>query len=772
MDTPKNTSPLKKISFFHKIIAFTKSDTDYQPEPKTPVHIPTWNPKTRSWRKNISAALLVLGTFYLLLCAFILLNPQFALFFNNIFSIEYVTIQRVLEYTIYIFYSIFGILLGVAFLFFWYRAIIIKTHKKYKRLLLWILTFVFGGLFFGNVALFAFTYNWFLSIDFTNLEERVIIYDNTLLGYKPKMKDKKMSFFKAPKRGIWPVSVRYDITPQIRKAVRTNGLLLNRGYSFTIDYNGDGEPDMGSGENNKIDFPITDPDAPVLVPWTFEKTGQYKTTAVLKAIDASGNQQEIAIEFPVVAVQKLVTITRKEGKDGAKIYLFDASNLAGLGQAQWSIMGSTEPEVNWYKFSPENITQYPAIVCLKMQPMEVASTDPCDWRYVIGESIQTNITSTNIQVKVDPVDPLKYQFSLEPVLAQGDIKTIRWKIDGRLYDGNFVSGTEKIFDYTFKKSGTYSVSAEIEDTLWNITSTEADPIFTTLFTTLKSGYTLQIFDESGLDITQDTYDEGLKTYLLPDMAVPAMLNFDVKGIQSTNPRLRLVQAEWDMDNDGIYEKKWFQISENLQLPEQYTFSARYTFEDKTINGEIQRQIYVDKIIVRWEQKSLDVRVKITPDHDYAPALVHFDATGSKTQKGEIRQFFYEFWDGKKTEGEAILDYRYTVPGQYTIRITAVTNTGERATKEYVLIIKKPQEVVQIRPSISAENAQPDVPITFEALSQGDTKTITWDFGDNTGIFEWESKVHSFSTPGTYRITVRAVYTSGIEKTDAITYTIR
>lgn len=45
-----------------------------------------------------------------------------------------------------------------------------------------------------------------------------------------------------------------------------NGLLLSRGYSFSIDYNGDGTPDIGSGENVKIDLPITHPDAPLLVP--------------------------------------------------------------------------------------------------------------------------------------------------------------------------------------------------------------------------------------------------------------------------------------------------------------------------------------------------------------------------------------------------------------------------------------------------------------------------------------------------------------------------
>ncbi|MFA6080181.1 MAG: PKD domain-containing protein [Candidatus Gracilibacteria bacterium] len=773
MDIKKPTSVTQKISLLQKIIAFARNDADYQPEQeKTPIHISVGSTKVRSGWKNLKAAVFVLMTFYILLCAFILLNPQFALFFNNIFAIEYVTIQRILEYTIYVFYSIFGIILGTAFLFFWYRAIVIKTHKKLKHFFLWFLTVFFGGLFFGNIALFAISYNWFLNIDFSNLEERVIIYDNTLFGYKSKMKDKDLTFFKAPKKGIGPISVRYDISPQIKKAIRTNGLLLSRGYSFSIDYNKDGEPDIGSGENTKIDLPITHPDAPLLVPGEFEEVGQYKTTATLYATDAGGNKKEITIEIPDILIQNMVKVSYRDRKDGSKIYLFDASDLSSLGQAQWTIIGSTTPEINGYQFSPENITQYPAIICLKMQPMDVTSTDPCDWRYVIGESIQTNITNTDIQIKIDPINPLKYQFTIDPKLAQGQVKSIRWRIDGSIYDGVFSSGTEKILDYTFKKSGTYSIEAEIEDTLGNKVNVTKETIFTTLFTTLKNGYTLQIVDENGLDVAKNTYDDALRAYLLPDMATPSVLTFDAIGIQSTNSRLKLVQAEWDMDNDGLYEKKGFQTSYDLQLPIQYTFNARYTFEDTTIDGEIQKQIYVDKIIVKGEQKSLDVRVKIRLDHEYAPALVHFDATGSRAQKGVIQKFFYEFGDGKTYEGEGIVDYRYVMPGDYKVRVTAVTNLGEKAVKEYILIIKKPQETIKIEPSISAQNSAVDTPITFVALTQGAVKNILWNFGDNIPSPDGESVIHTFRTPGVYHITARALYESGIEKTETIIYTIQ
>lgn len=145
MDTPKNTSSVKKNSLLNRVLAFTGSDEHYQPD-NTPLPKVSLSPEKQkaSLIKNTKAALLVIAVFYILLCTFILLNPQFAGFFNNVFGIEYITIQFILKYTIFVFYAIFGIILGVAFLFFWYRALIIKTHKKFKQITLWMLTLLFG----------------------------------------------------------------------------------------------------------------------------------------------------------------------------------------------------------------------------------------------------------------------------------------------------------------------------------------------------------------------------------------------------------------------------------------------------------------------------------------------------------------------------------------------------------------------------------------------------------------------------------------------------
>ncbi|MCB9807118.1 hypothetical protein H6768_04500 [Candidatus Peribacteria bacterium] len=122
-----------------------------------------------------------------MLCAFVLLNPQYALFFNNVLGVQYLTIRTILEYTIYVVYSIFGIGLGSLLLFFGYRALTIRTKSRAKHTNIWLITIFFCILFFSNIALFAWTYDYFRKIDFGNLDGRVITYDNTILKYlKPE----------------------------------------------------------------------------------------------------------------------------------------------------------------------------------------------------------------------------------------------------------------------------------------------------------------------------------------------------------------------------------------------------------------------------------------------------------------------------------------------------------------------------------------------------------------------------------------------------------
>jgi hypothetical protein len=102
----------------------------------------------------------------------------------------------------------------------------------------------------------------------------------------------------------------------------------------------------------------------------------------------------------------------------------------------------------------------------------------------------------------------------------------------------------------------------------------------------------------------------------------------------------------------------------------------------------------------------------------------------------------------------------------------VTKDGKRATQEYMLIVKKPQESIKIEPSVSSENAQSWFPLTFSVTTQGAAQSVTWSFGDNSPLEEGRSIIHTFQAAGIYTITARALYESGIEKSATLLYTVK
>lgn len=109
--TPDNKLPVEKPvkhSLWSKIVSYTANDQDYTPTLKI---AKTTVPKKRNLWRQIKAALTIILLGYLLLCTYVLLNPENALFFNNILGVQYLTVRTVLQYTIYVVYSVFGLFL-------------------------------------------------------------------------------------------------------------------------------------------------------------------------------------------------------------------------------------------------------------------------------------------------------------------------------------------------------------------------------------------------------------------------------------------------------------------------------------------------------------------------------------------------------------------------------------------------------------------------------------------------------------------------------------
>lgn len=408
---------VKKTSWWSKILNYTANDQDYVAPLKITKTTQAKKPKN-IWG-HIKAAMTIFIVFYVMLCAFVLLNPQYALFFNNVLGVQYLTIRTILEYTIYAVYSIFGLILGGGFLFFGFRAMTIRTKSRAKRTNVWIITTLFCILFFSNIALFAWTYDWFRKIDFGNLDGRVIIYDNTILKYLKPGEDQSLALINSDVK-IGPLNVRYDISAYIKKVARIEGLLLTQPYTFDIDYNDDKRFDRGSGENNSIDRPISDIDyAPIIAPeFPYDKPGTYTPRATIHGIDVGGKPITLSLELPTISLQKIVKIGRTNLANGGIQYTFDASDLADLGQVRWSVLEKSTLVKDGYQFSPDKIFEAPTMICLQIFRGKAPLSNKCDWKFVTEETSKSNIQNTDITIKIDPINPLKYQFSVDPKATQ------------------------------------------------------------------------------------------------------------------------------------------------------------------------------------------------------------------------------------------------------------------------------------------------------------------------------------------------------------------
>jgi hypothetical protein len=240
---------------------------------------------------------------------------------------------------------------------------------------------------------------------------------------------------------IGPLQVRYDISAYIKKRAFLEGLVLTQPYTFEIDYNGDKKADRGSGTSNHIDAPITDKEnAPLLIPdFTYDEVREYAPKATIEGIDVAGKKIKFDIDIPKISLNKIIKIERTPLPDGSIRYAFDATDLSELGKVKWTIIGSTPFVQEGYHFSPDQTFSTPTIICLQVFRGEAPVTSACDWRFVTEENTQSNIQNTEISFQIDPLNPLKYQFSVNPHTIQGEIRSVRWYIDNQEYVGKFES---------------------------------------------------------------------------------------------------------------------------------------------------------------------------------------------------------------------------------------------------------------------------------------------------------------------------------------------
>gem|GEM_PF-1346297 len=211
-----------------------------------------------------------------------------------------------------------------------------------------------------------------------------------------------------------------------------------------------------------------------------------------------------------------------------------------------------------------------------------------------------------------------------------------------------------------------------------------------------------------------------------DIPAPTEVVFDASAIQSSNPLYRIESIEWDKGNTGVIDetgKKYitfFPASGSEEIGVKFTLRH---LRDESDVREVKEVIHMD-----FGKKEALLSLVITPNSEYAPADVRFDASASRVEGENIVKFIYDYGDGTPADARDAVNpgHRYLTSGDYLVKLTVVTASGKQYHTQKSLILKDMEEIAKIKSS--RKKVKVGEQINFDSTqSEGLIMQYTWDF---------------------------------------------
>ena len=144
----------------------------------------------------------------------------------------------------------------------------------------------------------------------------------------------------------------------------------------------------------------------------------------------------------------------------------------------------------------------------------------------------------------------------------------------------------------------------------------------------------------------------------------------------------------------------------------------------------------------------------------------FTGTGSSSA-GTITGWSWNFGSGGNTSTQQNPSFTYPSAGSYTVTMTATSSSGCTSSSSQTVTVNTTPTISFTASPLSGCSP---LAITFTNTSTN-ASSFTWDFGDGTVVFSSGTPSHTYTTPGTYSVTVtgtNGVCTSTHTTTNMIT----
>ena len=112
-------------------------------------------------------------------------------------------------------------------------------------------------------------------------------------------------------------------------------------------------------------------------------------------------------------------------------------------------------------------------------------------------------------------------------------------------------------------------------------------------------------------------------------------------------------------------------------------------------------------------------------------------------------------------------YEFTIPGNYTVNLTASNENGTDSTSAEINVTEKPEPVFPVA-NFSANITEGFAPLSVQFNdSSENADTVSWDFnGDGITDSEDRNPVYEFTIPGNYTVNLTASNENGTDSTSA------
>ncbi len=324
--------------------------------------------------------------------------------------------------------------------------------------------------------------------------------------------------------------------------------------------------------------------------------------------------------------------------------------------------------------------------------------------------------------------------------------------DGKItkYTWDFGDGTDPVktrsVEHAFESAGSYTVTLTVQDAEGN---------------TDESTLEIQVRAEGSTPAADINTTPALSGGAVSG-SVPLQVTFDAND--SFDEEDDIVDYEWDFDNDGTIDDTGDTAS--------YTYQEEGSYEARLIVTDSVGNIDEALVAVEVTAQGLIARLEINQSNGEVPLTVQFDASSSSYKEGSIVSYEYSFGDGSETYiGGSNVTYKYTNVGTFTATVTVVSGDGKRDSTS-VQIVVRPVALTACF-TVNTDSGKAPLFVSVDpSCSTGTIDTYEWAVGDGEISFDRKPETHTYSTPGTYIISLEVTSAEGIVSTFENEITVR